>query len=104
MRTLLTTYLEQRILFYTLRDSQRLGQVHNATVRLQDELWSAVEAAAIAQPSPLTALVASATNNVLDAEGYTQAMAMRSVRPWRTSAVIRQSVARGARQEIYRRF
>ena len=73
MRSLLRTYLDQRILFYTSLDTRHLEQVNDRTVQLQGELWSAVRAPAIAQPNPVTALAVSGANDVLNAQGYTQA-------------------------------
>jgi len=40
---------------------------------LQTELWSAVLAPAAAQPTPVMALAVSGMNDVLNAQGYTQA-------------------------------
>jgi hypothetical protein len=73
VRALLKSYLDQRILFYRTRDEGELQQINNTTSRLQADLWSAVEAPAVAQPSPLTALSASGMNDVLNSQGYTQA-------------------------------
>jgi hypothetical protein len=73
VRGLLVRYTNQRILFYTARNDQQLNQVNRDTAQLQNDLWSTVEKAAIAQPSALTALVASGMNDVLNSQGYTQA-------------------------------
>jgi len=73
LRTLLLKYLDQRILYYTTRDEQRLAQIDAATAQLQDELWSAVREPAAAQPTPIAALVVSGMNDVLNSQGYTQA-------------------------------
>ena len=73
VRGLLARYTSLRILFYTARDEQQLGKVNADTAQLQNDLWSAVEKPAIAQPSALTALVASGMNDVLNSQGYTQA-------------------------------
>ena len=73
VRQLLKDYLEQRLLFYTTRDSRELDQINNETARLQDELWSSVRHAAQAQPTPVTALAAAGMNDVLNRQGYTQA-------------------------------
>jgi hypothetical protein len=72
VRTLLSDYLEQRILFYETRDKTRLRQINDATVHLQTELWSAVQAAG-EPPTPLLALAVSGMNDVLNSQGYTQA-------------------------------
>lgn len=73
IRESLGEYLQQRILFYTLRDSNRLNQVGELTDQLQKELWSTVQARAAAQPTPTVALAASGMNDVLNSRGYTQA-------------------------------
>jgi hypothetical protein len=71
VRALLRDYLDQRVLFYQTNDGERLQQVNRATAQLQAELWSAVLAAA--RPTPLLALAVSGMNDVLNAQGYTQA-------------------------------
>jgi hypothetical protein len=73
VRALLRAYLEQRILFYKTRDKQRLLQINAKTAQLQGELWSAVRAPAASQPTPMVALAVSGMNDVLNAQGYTQA-------------------------------
>jgi MFS family permease len=72
-RALLKSYLDQRLLFYTMRDDQQLEQIATATMRLQNELWSTVQHAATAAPSALTSLVAAGMNDVLNRQAYTQA-------------------------------
>ena len=73
VRTLLRDYLDQRMLFYTTRDSRQLEQVNAATAALQAELWSAVKTPALAQPTPLSALAVAGMNDVINTQGYTQA-------------------------------
>jgi len=73
VRVLLKRYLEERISFYTSRDRAQLVQINAQTTRTQGDLWSAVQSAALAQPNPLTALAAAGMNDVLNAQGYTQA-------------------------------
>jgi hypothetical protein len=72
VRELLRSYLDQRVLFYATRDKQHLGQIWNTTAQLQNELWSKVQAHAIAKPTPVVALVVSGMNDVLNSQGYTQ--------------------------------
>jgi hypothetical protein len=72
-RALLLNYLDQRVLFYTSRDEPQIRQINAHTAKLQDELWSAVQAAAIAQPTPVVALAVAGMNDVLNSQGYTQA-------------------------------
>lgn len=74
IRPLLKMYLDQRILFYTAGDDEKqLGVINAKTTQLQTELWSAIKAPALSQPSPITALVAAGMNDVLNSQGYTQA-------------------------------
>ena len=73
VRALLRSYLDQRILFYSTGNTRQLEQIGTATGELQNELWAAVQAPAPAQPTPLTALVVSGMNDVLNSQGYTQA-------------------------------
>lgn len=73
LRDLLKSYADQRILFYTTRDGQRLKHINTSTERLASDLWSAVQATAVTKPTPLTAVVVSGMNEVLDLQGYAQA-------------------------------
>lgn len=78
VQALLRSYLEQRILAYSVRDEQTIRQVRLRTSRLQDELWQMVQAAS-AKPSPNTSLVAYGMNAVLDAQGYARAAARNRI-------------------------
>jgi hypothetical protein len=73
VKALLLSYLDQRVLFYTTKDAQQLGQINAQTARLQSDLWAAVRAPAVAQPTPVAALVLAGMNDVLNSQGYTQA-------------------------------
>jgi len=72
-RLLLRSYVDQRILLYHTRDEDRRAEVRRRITQLQQQLWSAVQNAALAQPSALTALAAAGMNDVLNSQGYTQA-------------------------------
>ena len=72
-RALLTQYLDQRILFYTSRDENELDRIDSRTAKLQSEMWTGVQRAAAAQPTPIMGLVALGMNDVLNRQGYTQA-------------------------------
>jgi hypothetical protein len=74
VRGLLLNYLDQRVLFYTSTDEQQIQQINAQTAKLQTELWSAVQAAAVAQPTPVVALAVEGMNDVLNSQGYTQAI------------------------------
>jgi len=73
LRELLKKYLDQRVLFYQIRDEHQLGQINAKTARLQSELWSVVKAAAAKQPTYPVGLAVSGMNDVLNSQGYTQA-------------------------------
>jgi len=72
-RTLLRSYLDQRILLYRTREEDRRVEIRQQITQLQRQLWSAVQNAALAQPSALTALAAAGMNDVINSQGYTQA-------------------------------
>jgi hypothetical protein len=73
LRSLLRDYLDQRIVYYTTRDPGLLRQSAVTTSELQSRLWSAVAAPTATRPDPVTALVASGMNDVLNSQGYTEA-------------------------------
>lgn len=73
VRSLLKAYLDQRVSFYVTQDSQQLRDINTRTDRLQKQLWDAVEAPAVAQPTPVVALAVAGMNDVLNTQGYTQA-------------------------------
>ena len=73
VRQLLTQYLDQRLLSYTIRDARQLEQIDRETAKLQTEMWFVVQGAAMAQPTHPVALVVSGMNDVLNRQGYTQA-------------------------------
>jgi hypothetical protein len=71
-RGLLKQYLELRIRFYTASLAD-VDAVNVDTARLHGELWAAVTGPAARQPDPVVALVVAGMNDVLNAQGYTQA-------------------------------
>jgi len=73
LRSLLSSYLDQRVLFYSSRSPQQLEQIAKSIPKLQAELWSAVRAPAMRNPTSLTALAVTSINDVINAEGDTQA-------------------------------
>lgn len=72
-KELLEQYLEQRILFYSRQDQERVREIRKRTDELQDALWKEVLPFARTQASPTNALVISGMNDVLNAQGYVQA-------------------------------
>jgi hypothetical protein len=73
VQELLTQYLDQRLLFYTIHDPSQLEPVDTETAKLQSEMWSIVQNVAMAQPTPPISLALSGMNDVLNTQGYTQA-------------------------------
>jgi hypothetical protein len=73
VREQLRKYLDLRILFYRTRNQSELEHVNADTTRLQAEMWSRVQAPAMAQPTPVIALAVAGMNDVLNSQGYTQA-------------------------------
>lgn len=66
VQTLLKQYLDLRIQFYLARDEQEVQQVNRSTAEVQANLWSAVLAVAVAQPTPIVALAVSGINDVIN--------------------------------------
>ena len=73
VRALLTGYVALRIHDYGIRDEAAIQRLKRQTGRLQGQLWSAVRTPATVQPSATVALAVSGMNDVLNAQGYTQA-------------------------------
>jgi hypothetical protein len=73
VRALLRNYLDQRVSFYKTRDDRQLREIDAATTQLETDLWSAVQAPAAAQPTPLVTIAVTGMNDVLNSKGYTQA-------------------------------
>ena len=72
-RALLKRYLDERILYYSTRDLDEVREIDARIARLQAELWSAIRAPALANPTTVMALVVSGMNDVLNSQSYTQA-------------------------------
>lgn len=89
-RALLREYYEQRILFYTIRDGERMRPVNARTAELQNELWTVVNTAADNIPTPTVALAVSGMNDVLNSQGYAQAASWNRIPPaaWLLMAII----------------
>src|SRR4030095_1841623 len=68
LKMLLKRYLEQRVLFYRTRTSDSSSDTAAETVRLQQELWSAVRPAIPAVPPPLMGLLVSGMSDVINSQ------------------------------------
>jgi len=73
VRARLRDYLDQRVLFYETYNDRQLRQIDATTTQLKIDLWSAVKASAVAQPTPVVALAVSGMNDVLNSKGNAQA-------------------------------
>jgi hypothetical protein len=73
VRALLRDYLDQRILQYKARGAQKIQQLDTQIAQLQVEMWSVVAKYGTGQQSAVTALAVAGMNDVLNAQGYTQA-------------------------------
>jgi len=73
LRDVLRKYISARILFYEASNERQVVSINAEVQRLQTDLWNAVTNAAVAQPTPIIALVTSAINEVLSSQGLTQA-------------------------------
>jgi hypothetical protein len=73
IHALLRKYLDQRVLFYLETEQAELLRTQAVTAQLQTDLWLAVRAPAMAQPTAIISLVVSGMNDVLNSQGYTQA-------------------------------
>ncbi len=69
---LLHAYLDRRIAFYDSGYGAELSTINQQTAALQNQLWQSIQAQAAARPNPVTALVVSGMNDVLNSQGYTQ--------------------------------
>lgn len=72
-RALLKKYLDLRIAYYEESNSDRVAEIGRRTASVQAELWSIMAPAAASQATPIMALVVSGMNDVINAQGYTQA-------------------------------
>ena len=70
---LLIQYLDQRVLFYIVRNADQLQTIQGTTAGLQKQMWAVVQGVAQKQPTPVIALTVSGMNDVLNRQGYTPA-------------------------------
>jgi hypothetical protein len=73
VRIMLKQYLDLRIRYYVEWSEDNRARIGDEAHQLQNELWQVIEPLAASQPTPIVALVAAGMNDVLNAEGYTQA-------------------------------
>jgi hypothetical protein len=73
LRDLLKKYLDLRIAFYAANDPQQIVKITADTVNMQNKLWQTILPAANAHPTPIASLAVAGVNDVLSAQGSTQA-------------------------------
>ena len=72
VKHLLLQYLDGRTAFYQADYGPQLTATNDQSAALQAQLWRSIQPQASAQPNPITALVVSGMNDVLNSQGYTQ--------------------------------
>jgi hypothetical protein len=72
-RELLKKYLALRIAYYEESNARLVAEIGQQTASVQSELWSVMPPAAASQATPMMALVVAGMNDVINAQGYTQA-------------------------------
>jgi len=72
LRELMAKYLDARIQYYRLGQSDDLERLAAKTTDLQDALWARVARPGATHPNAITSLVVSGMNEVLDDQGYTE--------------------------------
>jgi hypothetical protein len=69
----LKRYLDQRIRYYFTTDQGELARIAVERAKLEADLWSSARSMAAAQPTPISALVASGLNDVFNSADTTAA-------------------------------
>ena len=69
----LVRYTDLRIVFYQTRSQDKLRRANAEMTTLQTKMWSTVSKQGLLQPSPMTSLVVSGMNDILNSQGYTKA-------------------------------
>ena len=72
-KDLLLQYIDQRILFYSKQNPEKVQEIRSKTDQLQMALWNEILPVVRTQHTPAIALVASGMNDVLNSQGYVQA-------------------------------
>jgi len=74
VRSLLKKYAQQRIRFYEASGQDEHRASADETARLQGQMWNAIKRPGPASPAPpMLALIVAGMNDVINAQGYTQA-------------------------------
>ncbi|HEY4010357.1 MAG TPA: hypothetical protein VGM11_09425 [Acidobacteriaceae bacterium] len=73
LKAALRSYTQLRIAFYEAAHGPELDRINAETEQAQERLWALVAAAARQQPTPLAVFASAGMNDVINAQGYTQA-------------------------------
>ena len=73
VRSLLGSYLDQRLAFYETRNLRTLAETNLATAKIEGLLWKAVTVPAGQNPNSITALAVASINDVVRTRGDTHA-------------------------------
>jgi hypothetical protein len=79
LRRLLSSYLDQRVLFYKTRSERQLRHIDAQTAQLQTELWAAVRDGAASQLPPTVGLTMGGMNDVMNAQKLAQAASWNGI-------------------------
>lgn len=72
-RALLRDYTRERILFYTTRETAAREEIVARTAKLQADLWAVVRDPAQTQRDPVSVMIMTGMNDVINSQGYSQA-------------------------------
>ncbi len=72
-KPLLKRYLDQRLLFFTVRNEEQRAGIAVNTARLQSELWATFRTGIVSVPPPLMGLLVSAMNDLVNSQRTSQA-------------------------------
>jgi hypothetical protein len=73
LKDALKAYLDSRIDFYSAQTPELIAHDEAEEARLQSRIWAIVRDSAATQPTPIVALAVAGANDVLNAQGYSQA-------------------------------
>ena len=73
LKAILKQYAGVRVRHYTTRDAAELASLDASIGKLQNDMWAAVKDGVQEQQTPIRALAIASINDVINAQGYTQA-------------------------------
>lgn len=74
LRDALKHYLDLRVRFYSRLDDDALAALNKETAAAQAAIWQAAHQGGQANPNPISALAVAGANDVINTQGYTQAV------------------------------